>query len=81
MSSQVPSSSSTSVGDTSLPSATSGAGPGNGTDTVECEDIDMDRDTHTFTASATALTPAFQQRAWMDGKDLTQPSSCYYLLS
>ncbi|OAL72964.1 hypothetical protein A7D00_2737 [Trichophyton violaceum] len=81
MSSQVPSSSSTSVGDTSLPSATSGAGPCNGTDTVECEDIDMDRDTHTFTASATALTPAFQQRAWMDGKDLTQPSSCYYLLS
>ncbi|KAG5207293.1 hypothetical protein GTR04_6314 [Trichophyton interdigitale] len=82
MSSQVPSSSSTSVGDASLSlSTTSGAGPGNGTDAVECEDIDMDRDTHTFTASATALTPAFQQRAWMDGKDLTQPSSCYYLLS
>lgn len=82
MSSQVPSSSSTSVGDASLSlSTTSGAGPGNGTGAVECEDIDMDRDTHTFTASATALTPAFQQRVWMDGKDLTQPSSCYYLLS
>ncbi|KAK2858430.1 hypothetical protein FQN49_004744 [Arthroderma sp. PD_2] len=58
------------------PSAGAGAGPD------ESDDVDMDdMEVESFTASATALTPAYQQRTWMDGKDLTPPVSCYYLLS
>ncbi|EFR04476.1 hypothetical protein MGYG_07484 [Nannizzia gypsea CBS 118893] len=81
MSSHVPSSSATSVGDASSSSVAGAGAGGHVIDVIECEDVDMDRDVHTFTASATALTPAFQQRAWMDGKDLNRSPSCYYLLS
>ncbi|KAF3480623.1 uncharacterized protein GIQ15_05970 [Arthroderma uncinatum] len=61
------------------PNPSAGAGPG--VNAGESDDVDMDMGVETFTASATALTPAYQQRAWMDGKDMTPPVRCYYLLS
>ncbi|KAM5442875.1 hypothetical protein MferCBS31731_002261 [Microsporum ferrugineum] len=76
MVSQTPSFASTWSGNASL-----SPNPGPGTGTGESEDVDMDREVQTFTASATALTPAYQQRSWMDGKDFTHPAACYYLLS